>query len=233
MKRARVKRSPADVVLGRRELLLGGAGLAALLVLPGCSTATDHGAADLGSTGNEPDLFGRDFAGADLQPTPMCEETVEQILGPFYRPDAPVRTALPTSTQQKPLVVRGRVRGDRQGCAQLVDALVEIWQADEVGMYDNTTPQYLLRGSQRTASDGSYQFETILPGWYLNGNTYRPRHIHYKVSAPGFRTLVTQLYFKDDPYLPTDPFYHPSLVMPLSDLGASYEAIFDIVLASA
>lgn len=215
----------ANDKLGRREFLIGSAGAAAaLLVLPGCTRE--------GGVGNGPE----DLATAsnlDLPPTPACDDTVEQILGPFYRANAPERALLPHPTEQKPVVLRGVLRGQSLACGPLANALVEIWQADETGTYDNTTNQFLLRGSQRTGADGSYSFTTILPGWYLNGDVYRPRHVHYKVTAAGYKTLVTQLYFKDDPYLATDPFYHPSLVMPLVDEGAQYDVIFDIVLASA
>lgn len=231
----------------RREFLIGSAAATALLIIPGCPTsatlnnnldlASASQSPDLASSGGSPDLSGGsgspDLLGGDLAPTPSCDDTVPQILGPFYRANAPTRTILPSPTPQKPVLLHGVVRGQKLACGFISGAAVEIWQADEDGDYDNTTSQFLLRGTQVVANDGSYQFTTILPGWYLNGSVYRPRHIHYKVSAPGYKTLVTQLYFKDDPYLATDPFYHPSLVMPLIDQGSSFEAIFDIVLASA
>ena len=47
-------------------------------------------------------------------------------------------------------------------------------------------------------------FRTILPGKYLNGNSFRPSHIHFKISAPGFSTLTTQLYFEGDTSIPGD-----------------------------
>lgn len=212
--------------LTRRDFLIGTAGAAALVALPGCSES--------GVTSNQPLLdmasSGGDF---DLPPTPSCDDTVEQILGPFYRANAPERSTLPGPTPQKPVTLRGTLRGQRSACAAISGALIEVWQADETGEYDNTTDQFLMRAVQRTGADGSYSFTTILPGWYLNGAQYRPRHVHYKVTAPGFRTLITQLYFVGDPYLEADPFYHPSLVMPLVDKGDSYDVIFDIVLASA
>jgi protocatechuate 3,4-dioxygenase beta subunit len=215
--------------LKRREFLFGTAGAAALLVLPGCSES--------GATGQTADLAlsggGMDLAGLDLPPTVSCDDTEPQILGPFYRANAPERVAIPGPTVQKAVTLRGTVRGQSAACGPIANALVEVWQADETGEYDNTSNQFLMRAVQRTGSDGSYSFTTILPGWYLNGNQFRPRHIHYKVTAPGFKQLVTQLYFKDDPYLEDDPFYHPSLVMPLVDKGDAYDVIFDIVLASA
>ena len=53
-------------------------------------------------------------------------------------------------------------------------------------------------------SQGYYIFESIKPGLYLNGSTYRPSHIHFKITPPGFNTLITQLYFENDPYIPSD-----------------------------
>jgi protocatechuate 3,4-dioxygenase beta subunit len=82
-----------------------------------------------------------------------------------------------------------------------------------------------------TDSIGVYAFQTILPGRYLNGGTYRPRHIHFRVSHPGFTLLTTQLYFAGDPFLDSDPFMHPSLVIPLEERQDGWHGRFDIVLA--
>ncbi len=50
------------------------------------------------------------------------------------------------------------------------------------------------------------QFATIIPGRYLNGSTYRPSHIHFRITAPGHTELVSQVYFAEDPFIDDDPW---------------------------
>jgi protocatechuate 3,4-dioxygenase beta subunit len=157
-----------------------------------------------------------------------CAQTADNILGPFYKEGAPFRSDLTSGVSvSKVLEVRGRV----VGCdceTPLADAIVDIWQADESGAYDNTG--YLLRGRMLTDTDGQYLYSSVLPGAYLNGSQYRPKHIHYKVTHPSASGLVTQLYFQGDPYIPQDPFVKDALVMPLSEDSGIYRVTFDIVL---
>lgn len=132
--------------------------------------------------------------------------TTDDILGPYYRPNAPFRTDLAGSGESAPLLlVKGIVYG--ADCATpLPDALVEYWQSDGAGQYDNDSSDFRFRGRFRTAADGQYAFSTIVPGRYLNGSTYRPSHIHFRVTAAGYRELVSQVYFRDDPYIAADPW---------------------------
>ena len=79
--------------------------------------------------------------------------------------------------------------------------------------------------------DGGYRLDTIIPGHYLNGNQFRPAHIHVKVSAPGYQLLTTQLYFEGDPYNDIDPFIEAPLIMTLEEDDAGGKtAQFDFVL---
>ena len=127
----------------------------------------------------------------------QCRVTPRDALGPFYIKGAPSQAELcasGTGGSQK-LAVSGRVLG-MQDCAPLVGALVEVWQADTRGDYTQVSakqddPGCLLRASLRTDAEGRYAFRTVMPGEYPG----RPRHIHYRVSAAGHATLVTQLYF--------------------------------------
>jgi catechol 1,2-dioxygenase len=57
-----------------------------------------------------------------------------------------------------------------------------------------------------TDEKGVYSFTTILPGKYLNGELYRPAHIHFRVTAPGYREIISQIYFKGDPHITEDPW---------------------------
>jgi protocatechuate 3,4-dioxygenase beta subunit len=98
----------------------------------------------------------------------------------------------------------------------------------------STTPDGILRGRIYSGDDGSYDLRTIIPGHYLNGDQFRPAHIHVRVSAPGHALLTTQLYFEGDPYNAIDPFIEAPLIMPLADAArGGKQATFDFVIRSA
>jgi catechol 1,2-dioxygenase len=133
--------------------------------------------------------------------------TTPDILGPFYKPNAPLRTNLRVENEQgTPLVVKGTVFG--KGCTTPVaGALIEIWQADNNGDYDNDSDKFLYRGRLKSDASGRYEVSTIIPQAYdIGNNQFRPEHLHFKVSAPGYNDLVTQTYFKNDQFIPTDPW---------------------------
>jgi protocatechuate 3,4-dioxygenase beta subunit len=134
--------------------------------------------------------------------------TTTDILGPFYRPGAPLRTNLRLAgSNGTPIVLKGRIFKD-DGKTPINDAFVEIWHCDENEVYDNTSDEYKYRGGQRTKRDGKYEFKSILPVPYkaVPGNeaTWRPAHIHMRVSVPGQQDLITQIYFKGGKYVDTD-----------------------------
>ena len=101
--------------------------------------------------------------------------------GPFYTPNAPRR-----EFTGRGFVIQGAVKS-AASCAPVGGARVEWWQANPAGTYDDAH-----RGSLLTGSDGAYRFETDFPPPYSG----RPSHVHFKVFAPGHRTLTTQLYPK-------------------------------------
>jgi protocatechuate 3,4-dioxygenase beta subunit len=79
----------------------------------------------------------------------------------------------------------------------------------------------------RTHRDGTYRIETVVPGHYLNGDNYRPAHIHVKVRARNRPELTTQLYFEGDPYNAIDPWYRPALLLRPRRSGGVLRANFD------
>jgi hypothetical protein len=164
-----------------------------------------------------------------MDATAQCQETDDNIEGPFYRADAPEKTTLVTLGMVGwRLDLSGRVLGET--CQPLADAVLDVWQADAYGSYD--LQGYELRGKFRTDQQGQFVIPTIIPARYLNGPTYRPRHIHFKVNAPGHTLLTTQLYFYGDPYNDSDPWYLPSLRMGLArSMDGTYQGSFDFVLA--
>jgi protocatechuate 3,4-dioxygenase beta subunit len=132
-------------------------------------------------------------------------ETTNDILGPFYRADAPFRTDLTyAGLEGKPINLKGTVFGD-DCVSPLSNTLVEVWQCDPNGDYDNQSSNFHLRGKVHTDEQGQYAFKTVLPGKYLNGGQYRPAHIHFRVSTPSSMELISQIYFQGDPHIPNDP----------------------------
>ena len=112
-----------------------------------------------------------------------CTPTAPDMLGPFYKPNAPERSRTGTG-----IVVTGAVRSAK-GCAALPGARVEWWSADERGEYRDD-----LRATQHADAQGRFTYETVSPGRYPG----RPPHLHVRISAPGHKTLVTQLYPKPE-----------------------------------
>jgi len=162
--------------------------------------------------------------------------TAPNIEGPYYRPDAPYRSDLvDPGVVGAPLVLSGSVMS--LDCkTPLAGAVLDVWQANGEGHYDNDGSLHLpdgamrLRGKLRCDAKGAFAARSVLPGRYLNGSRYRPSHIHVKVSAPGHQSLTTQLYFPDDPYNAGDPFIHPSLIMGMSKIKGEAAARYDFVL---
>ena len=132
--------------------------------------------------------------------------TTDDILGPFYRKDAPTRTDLNVNNKTgTELKISGTVYGE-DCTTPLNDAKIEIWHADDSGEYDNSTDDFEFRGIVNSDSNGKYEFLTIVPGTYLNGDKNRPSHIHFKITASDHEELVTQLYFEGDPDIDSDPW---------------------------
>ncbi|WP_290050383.1 carbohydrate-binding protein [Amycolatopsis solani] len=159
--------------------------------------------------------------------TPEChdgdEPTIAQTEGPYFKPNSPERTNLVTpGTQGTRLTVTGYVFG--LACQPVNRALLDFWQADVNGAYDNTG--FTFRGHQYTNAQGAFTLSTIVPGLYPG----RTRHIHVKVQAPGRPILTTQLYFPNEPRNNTDTIFDARLLMTVRDNGSAKEAAFDFVL---
>lgn len=76
---------------------------------------------------------------------------------------------------------------------------MQVWHADHCGTYDNHGYNY--RG-QPPLENSRYAFETVMPGHYPDRVC---QHVHFSVSAPGHRPLITQLYFATDPVFEGEP----------------------------
>ena len=167
--------------------------------------------------------------GETLSPTPACAEkddvTPAQTEGPYYKRSSPQRTSLlePGVTGPK-IVLTGTVL--TTDCQPIAHALLDFWQADAQGRYDNTG--YRMRGHQFTDEAGRYTLETVVPGLYPG----RTRHFHVKVQAPNQPVLTTQLYFPGEPHNTTDWIFKPELLMTVQDVSDGKAATFNFVLPS-
>ncbi len=146
----------------------------------------------------------------------MQGETMSALLGPFYRGQAP-QVALGDSiarslTPGPSLFFRGKVT-EVDG-TPIGGATLDIWQASPVGLYENQDLEqddFNLRGKLTTDSSGNYHFVSVKPAGYpipTDGPVgvllraqrrvpMRPAHVHFVVTAPGHKTLITQI-FSDD-----------------------------------
>jgi protocatechuate 3,4-dioxygenase beta subunit len=163
----------------------------------------------------------------ELAPTPACahgeEPTPRQMEGPFFKPRSPRRTSLlDAGVRGTQCVVSGLVLST--ACQPVSGALLDFWQCDDAGNYDNNG--YRLRGHQFTDDAGRYRLETIVPGLYPG----RTRHIHVKLQAPGRPVLTTQLYFPNEPANRDDFLFRPELLLAISDAGGVQAGRFDFVV---
>ena len=172
-----------EKLFGRRQFIRNSTLVAVSISLPGLVSCEDK---------------------SEILPDEKDCATSADILGPFYKAGAPFREEIiPLGDTGVPLLIEGKVFTDCD--TVLGDAVVEIWNADNEGEYD-TSEEFRFRGRYKTGADGIYHFKTIIPGRYLNGSTFRPSHIHFRITAPGHQELVSQIYFKDDPFIASDPW---------------------------
>ena len=147
------------------------------------------------------------------------------LLGPFYREDAPempLGSCIAANPSAEVIAVYGVVTGNDG--APVPNALIQIWQTSEHGLYDLQTHGLEgtdLRANFRTDAQGRYWFKTVRPLGYSipmdgpvgalvraqNRHGFRPSHIHFLIGGEGYRELVTALYFGDDVHIDSDTVF--------------------------
>ena len=166
-------------------------------------------------------------AQAPLAATPACHDgddaTVSQTEGPYFKPSSPERTELfEEGMAGQPIELVGLVLG--RDCKPIAGALLDFWQADDKGRYDNSG--FRLRGHQFSDAEGRYRLRSVVPGIYPG----RTRHIHVKVQPQGGRVLTTQLYFPGEPQNRTDGLFRSELLMRTAKNAGWLAGRFDFVL---
>ena len=149
--------------------------------------------------------------------------TPRTIEGPLYLADAPLSQGDARlddgSEQGEVLFMEGQVR-DTDG-HPIAGAIVDVWHANTKGGYsffDPSQKPWNLRRRIEADAEGRYRFRSILPSGYgcppdgptqklldqLGRHGRRPAHVHFFVSAPGYRQLTTQINIAGDEYLHDD-----------------------------
>lgn len=206
----------------RRTVLLAGAGAIASAALGACSGDGGSETAGSGARTAAPTVA----APTPLAPTPECVDdddvTPAQTEGPYFKPNSPERSDLRSGVGGSRLALSGTVV--TTACAPVSRALVDLWQADGAGDYDNSG--FRLRGHVFTDDQGRYQFDTVVPGLYPG----RTRHIHVKAQAPNGRVLTTQLYFPGEAQNARDGLFREQCLMAVRDAADGREGTFRFVL---
>ena len=184
--------------------------------------------------------------------------TATAILGPFWRKNAPVRQMGDSIVHGIPDgdhtflngVVKDYLTGRPIECAEL-----DVWHTAPNGLYeqqDENQVDFNLRGRFTTGKDGRYSFYCLRPTSYpipydgpagkllqlLDRHPMRPAHIHFIVSAPGYKPIVTQIFDRRDKHLGDDAVFavKDSLVIDFSprerDPRATFELSYDFRLAA-
>lgn len=190
------------------------------------------GPGDTSGTGGDPTSGTTAPTGTGTAEPPACPPTAADIEGPFYREGIPIGGTLDVHGDEGIALLLSGIVSDGD-CVPLENAVVELWHAtprtpdgqpgDVDATYDDTG-EYRYYGQVATDAEGRYTFETLLPGWYLNGAEYRPAHLHLKVWVGGSERLTTQLYFAGDPFNDADPWYNPDNELdPDPDGNATYD----------
>jgi hydroxyquinol 1,2-dioxygenase len=152
--------------------------------------------------------------------------TESTVFGPFYREGGPEMAAGGNVAEGAeggtPTIVTGRVL-DMDG-KPIAGAMLDVWQADPEGLYDSQRPELeelAMRGVFHSDAEGRYLLRTTRPVHYeipsdgpvgvmlaaTNRHAWRPAHIHFKVTAKGYKPLTTHLFDDIDEYLDSDAVF--------------------------
>ena len=170
------------------------------------------------------DVLGLSMLTVAINEPPVPGATEATVFGPFFvddAPEVPLGGDIARGAAGTPCYVSGSVRSTDG--TPLAGARLDVWEADEDGFYDvqYSAEHSAGRGWLRSGSDGAYRFWSVLPAPYpiphdgpvgallaaAGRGPMRPAHLHFKVTAPGHRTLITHVFVAGDPYLSSDAVF--------------------------
>jgi hydroxyquinol 1,2-dioxygenase len=151
--------------------------------------------------------------------------TETTVLGPFHVQNAPLVESgadISFGAAGEPLYIEGRIISSVG--EPLAGAMVEIWHSDRDGFYDVQRPELdhvVARARIHAALDGRFQLRSIMPAAYPipddgpvgdmlragKRHPWRPAHVHFMISQPGYETLVTHVFASDSDYLDSDAVF--------------------------
>ncbi len=149
--------------------------------------------------------------------------TPELTEGPYFKSGSPEQADLyQDGMAGTKIVITGYVY--TADCKPVANALLDFWQADANGNYDNSG--YTLRGHQFTDANGRYQLTTVVPGLYPG----RTEHIHVKVQAPNGKLITTQLFFPGVTQNDSDGIFNQSLLLTIQESSDGLQGQYNFVV---
>ncbi len=170
------------------------------------------------------DVLGLSMLTVGINAPASTQATQSTVFGPFFvegAPEVPLGGDISFGAKGNPCWVTGRVRG--VDGTPVGGAHIEVWEADEDGFYDVQYPGDVTaaRGWLTADDEGGYRFWSVLPSAYgipddgpvgellaaTSRDHMRPAHLHFKVDAPGYRTLITHIFVAGDEHLEHDAVF--------------------------
>ena len=169
------------------------------------------------------DVLGASMAVIDLNHPTGGAATESTVLGPFFVENAPefaLGADISAGAPGTPCYMAGVVTSTSG--TPVAGAVLEVWQSDEEGHYDvQYTDEPRCRARLTADEQGGYRFWSVHPEAYpipddgpvgellaaAGRGPMRPAHVHFKVSAPGYHTLVTHVFTSDSDYLDNDAVF--------------------------
>jgi len=171
------------------------------------------------------DVFGVSALVDAIDHPTVGQSTESTVLGPFFTEDAhdiQHGDSIASENKGEYMYVSGKVLSSHG--KPIPDAVMDTWETDDQGLYDTqyehrSEPD--CRGRLRTGPDGEYAFRAVVPVAYsipsdgpvgkllgvLKRHVYRPAHLHVKIQAPGYETLITTVFPRGDPFLTSDAVF--------------------------
>ncbi len=175
--------------------------------------------------------------------------TEPTVFGPFHVEGAPhlemgESIVVEPADDDEEIVFTGVVR-DLDG-NPIEGAELDVWSTASNGMYDvqdPEQPEMNMRGIFTTGADGAYEIRGVRPVKYsipgdgpagellfANGrHNWRPAHMHFVVSAPGYKTVITHTFDAGSDYLDSDAVFgvRDSLVVDMNDGTCRYDFVLE------
>jgi hydroxyquinol 1,2-dioxygenase len=162
------------------------------------------------------DTLGASMQTININNEAYADATEATVFGPFFVEDSPAIELggdMAFGAPGEPCWVSGTVT-DTDG-KPLVGAKIEVWEADEDGLYDvqRDAGARAARAHLFTDDEGSYRFWGLTPTPYpipddgpvgkmlaaVGRSPLRASHLHFMVTHEGCRTLVTHIFPEGDP----------------------------------